>query len=160
MAGGNVTINGDIDGSGKPGITLSRASGTNTTFFYVLSGGNTLNALALQNCSLCVLIQRPSAKFTLPAATNTTFSNITISNLVITGVENEGITLNSRLGEMGTAPPNPGQVTGNTWDHILITGNTISGTTSGRLLGIDLLIGNTVGDVLQHTTIANNNIVM
>ena len=160
LVGGNVTINGDIDGSGKPGITLSRAPGTNTTFFTILSGGNTLNALALQNCALCILIQRPSAKFSLPPATNTTFSNITISNLVITGVENEGITLNSRLGEMGTAPPNPGLATGNIWDHILITGNTISSTSSGRLLGIDLVLGNTVGDVLQHTTIANNNLVM
>lgn len=160
LAGGNVTINGDIDGSGKPGITLSRAPGTNTTFFTILSGGNTLNALALQNCALCILIQRPSAKFSLPPATNTKFSNITISNMVITGVENEAITLNSRLGEQGTAPPNPGLPTNNTWDHILITGNTISSTSSGRVVGIDLLLGNTVGDVLQHTTIANNKIVM
>ncbi len=160
LTGGNVTINGDIDGSGKPGITFSRAPGTNTTYFTVLSGGNTLHALALQNCALCILIQRPSAKFKLPPATNTTFSNITISNLAITGVENEAITLNSRLGEQGTAPPNPGLVTNNTWDHILITGNTISATSSGRVLGIDLILGNTVGDVLQHTTIANNNLVM
>ncbi|HTS48874.1 MAG TPA: hypothetical protein VMH05_13075 [Bryobacteraceae bacterium] len=160
LTGGNVTINGDIDGSGKPGITLSRAPGTNTTFFTILSGGNTLNALALQNCALCILIQRPSAKFTLPPATNTTFSNITLSNLVITGVENEGITLNSRLGEQGTAPPNPGLLTDNTWDHILITGNTISATSSGHVVGIDLVLGNTVGDVLQHTTIANNNLVI
>ncbi len=160
LAGGNVTINGDIDGSGKPGITISSAPGTNTTYFFILSGGNTLNALALQNCGLCILIQRPSAKFTLPPATNTTFSNITISNMLITGVENEGITLNSRLGEQETAPPNPGLLTDNIWDHILITGNTISATSSGRVLGIDLILGDTVGDVLQHTTIANNNITM
>jgi hypothetical protein len=51
-------------------------------------------------------------------------------------------------------------VTGNTWDHILITGNTISSTAPGRILAIDLLIGGTVGDTLQHSTIANNHIVM
>ena len=80
--------------------------------------------------------------------------------MLITGVENEGITLNSRLGEQETAPPNPGLLTDNIWDHILITGNTISATSSGRVLGIDLILGDTVGDVLQHTTIANNNITM
>jgi uncharacterized protein (TIGR03437 family) len=160
LSGGNVTINGDIDGSGKPGITFASQPGINVTYFFIISGGNTLNALALQNCSICVVIQRPSSKFQLPAATNTMFSNITLSNLVLTGIENEGIALNPTLGEIGTAPPNPAPVTGNTWDHILITGNTISGAASARLLAIDLSIGSTVGDILQHTTIANNNIVL
>lgn len=160
LSGGNVTINGDIDGDGQPDITLTGQPNGLTIF--VISGGNTLNGLTLQTCAAggCIQIQRPSAKFALPAATNTTFSNITISNLVITGLQGEGIVLNPTLGESETAPPNPAPVTGNTWDHILITGNTISGAGSGRLLAIDLSIGSTVGDTLQHTTIANNNIVL
>jgi uncharacterized protein (TIGR03437 family) len=152
LSGGNVTLNGDIDGDGQPDITV-------TSTIFILSGGNTVNGLAFQNGAY-VGIQRPSAKFQLPAATGTTFANITISNLVMTNIQNEGIVLNPTLGEPGTAPQTPAVVTGNTWDHILITGNTISSTAPGRILAIDLLIGGTVGDTLQHTTIANNHIVM
>jgi hypothetical protein len=47
LSGGNVTINGDIDGSGKPGITFASQPGINVTYFFIISGGNTLNALAL-----------------------------------------------------------------------------------------------------------------
>ena len=49
--------------------------------------------------------------------------------------------------------------TGNTWDHMLITGNTITGNVSGPQLGIDVRAQHG-GDTLQHTTIANNNIVL
>lgn len=150
LTGGNVTINGDIDGDGKPDITLTSLSGATTLF--VLSGGNTIYGLALQNCVTCVEIQRPSAKFQLPPVTGTTFSNITISNLVMTNIQMTGI----QFSPDDTAPA---LVTGNTWDHILITGNTITGSASGPFLGIDLELG-VAGDTLQHTTIANNNIVL
>ncbi len=159
LTGGNVTINGDIDGDGKPDITLTSISGTATGFF-VISGGNTLNGLALQGCGICVSIQRPSAKFNLPAATGTTFSNITISNLVMTNIQNEAIVLSPVTGEPGLSDSSPAVATRNTWDHILITGNTISGNVSGPLLGIDLGLGTTIGDTLQHTTVANNNILL
>jgi hypothetical protein len=150
LTGGNVTINGDIDGDGKPDITLTSHSGATTIF--VLSGGNTLNGLALQNCGTCVQIQRPSAKYQLPPATGTTFSNITISNLVLSNIQTTGIAFSpdDTLSAL---------VTGNTWDHMLITGNTITGSASGPILGIDLGLSD-AGDTLQHTTIANNNIVL
>ncbi len=159
LTGGNVTINGDIDGDGKPDITLTSLSGTNTGFF-VLSGGNTLYGLALQNCGICVTIQRPSAKFNLPAATGTTFSNITISNLVMTNIQTEAIQFCPLCGESDAAPGDSALATQNTWDHLLITGNTITGNVSGPTLGIDLGLGGTIGDTLQHTTIANNNILL
>ena len=38
LSGGNVTINGDVDGDGQPDITLTSASGTAVGFF-VTSGG-------------------------------------------------------------------------------------------------------------------------
>src|ERR1035441_8403981 len=41
LSGGNVTINGDIDGDGQPDITLTSLSGT--TSIFVASGGNTIN---------------------------------------------------------------------------------------------------------------------
>jgi uncharacterized protein (TIGR03437 family) len=158
LNGGNVTINGDIDGDGQPDITLAGASGSPLTLF-ILSGGITLNGLALRNCALqCVLIQRPSAKFQLPPATGTTFSNITISNMTITDFTNAGIMLAPINGEPGLTSASPALATGNTWDHLLIVGNTISSTAPGQLVGISLGFGG--GDTLQHTTIANNNIVV
>ena len=150
LSGGNVTINGDIDGDGLPDITLTSQSGTGTGFF-VLSGGNTLYGLALQNCGICVLIKRPSA------ATGTTFSNITVSNMVMTNIQTGAIVLAPVIGEPAASVSAP--VTRNTWDHIQITGNTITGNASGPVLGIDLELS-AAGDTLQHTTIANNNIVL
>jgi uncharacterized protein (TIGR03437 family) len=151
LSGGNVTINGDIDGDGQPDITLTSLSGTATIF--IVSGGNTLYALALRNCGNCVDIEPPTAKFGLPVATGTTFSNITIGNLAMTNVQNIGIVFCPACAQAAGAPP-----TGNTWDHMLITGNTIAGSVSGPMFGIQLAL--TGGDTLQHTTIANNNLVL
>jgi hypothetical protein len=75
----------------------------------------------------------------------------------MTNVQNVGISVSPVNGEADTVPA---LVTGNTWDHILITGNTITGSVSGPQLGIDLELIGTVGDTLQHTIIANNNIVV
>lgn len=149
LTGGNVTINGDVDGDGQPDITLTSLAGMNAAFnpaFTVQSGGITLYGLALQNFTHGVVI----IQF---AATGTTFSNITISNLVMTNIQSEGILFCPICGKPFTSP------TRNTWDRLLITGNTITGSVSGPLLGIDLQF-DAVGDTLQHTTIANNNIVL
>lgn len=160
LNGGNVTINGDIDGDGQPDITLAGSSDSPLTLF-VLSGGITLNGFALRNCGLaCVQIQRPSAKFQLPPATGMAFSNITISNMTMTDFKNAGIMLAPINGEPGLTPTSPAVATGNTWDHLRIIGNTISSTASGQLVAISLGLGGTAGDTLQHTTIANNNIVV
>jgi uncharacterized protein (TIGR03437 family) len=86
-------------------------------------------------------------------ATGTTFSNITIGNLVMTNVQNIGIVFCPACAQAAGAPP-----TENTWDHMLITGNTITGSVSGPMFGIQLALAS--GDTLQHTTIANNNLVL
>src|ERR1035438_1833109 len=83
LTGGNVTINGDIDGDGKPDITISSVGRTN---IFVVSGGNTLYALALDGVG--VGIQPPA--YGQPGSTGATFSNITISNLVVTNQSNYG----------------------------------------------------------------------
>jgi len=158
LSGGNVTINGDIDGDGQPDITLVSNSGTAGIF--VLSGGNTINGLVLQSFGYGVVIQRPSGKFQMSPVTGATFSNITISNTTITGFKNIGILLAPVDGEPGLTPTSPAVATGNTWDHLRIIGNTISSTASGQLLAVSLQLGGTIGDTLQHTTIANNNIVV
>ena len=156
LAGGGVTINGDINGDGQPDITLTSQSGNLTV--WLISGGNTLNGLALQNCSVngCVIVRSPSASGGLgpgPAVTGKTFSNTAISNLTMTNLPTQGSGI--------TICPNCGPVaspTGNTWDHVLIIGNTITSNAAGPVVGI--AAGVSWGDTLQHTTIANNNIVL
>ena len=149
LSGGNVTINGDIDGDGQPDITLTSMSGTATIF--ISSGGNTLNGLAIESCQNCITIRGP-ASLGLPSAPGTTFSNITISNLVMTNVQQAAIFFCPNCGPTLTAP------TGNTWDHVLITGNTITGNASGPPQGIEVQVSG--GDTFQHTIIANNTIVL
>jgi len=151
LSGGNVTINGDIDGDGQPDITLTSLSGTSAGFF-VASGGNTLNGFAIQGCGNCVEVRRPSAALGLPDTTGTTFSSITISNMVMTSIQNAAILFSPNTGQPPTSP------TGNTWDRALITGNTITGSVSGPQFGIAMGVNS--GDTLQHATIANNSMVL
>lgn len=145
LTGGNVTINGDIDGDGKPDITLTTSQSGNTEGISVASGGNTLNGLALQNFTWGVWISAPGPG--QPGASGGTFSNITISNMVMTNIQNAGIYFS------------PADASG-TWDHLLIAGNTFSGSVSGPINAIDIELSSTAGDTLQHTTIANNNITI
>jgi len=151
LTGGNVTINGDINGDGQPDITLTTSSqSTGTMGVSIYSGGNTLYALALQNFWYGVWISPPRSATPVIGAT---FSNTTVSNLVLTGIQFTGI---------GVNPPSPSSAdTQSNWDHILITGNTISGNAAGPALGIDMALGSAAGgDTWQHTTIANNKIVL
>ena len=145
LSGGNVTINGDIDGDGQPDITLTTSqSGVGIA---IGSGGNTLYGLALRNFAYGVWISAPPPG--QPGATGGTLSNITISNLVLTDIQYLGIGVNP--------PGSPANQS--TLDHILITGNTISGNAVGPVTGIDLEVANT-GNTLQHITVANNNMTI
>jgi len=150
LTGGNVTINGDIDGDGQPDITLTSQSGSGVAI-YVLSGGNTVYGLALRNFRYGVWISPPFSGSGQPGATaGGTLSNITVSKLVLTDIQYLAI---------GVNPPSPVSAANqSTLDQILITGNTISGNVAGPVLGIDLELGSTTGATLQHITIANNNI--
>ena len=152
LSGGNVTINGDIDGDGQPDITLTSLAGMNAPFnpaITVWSGGITLYGLALQNFTVGVFIGSRQ-----PAVTGMTFSNITISKLVLTNIQNTGILLCPECGPASLS------AAGNVWDHLLITGNTITGAVSGPPLGIMFQTDSVPGDTLQHAIVANNNIVL
>ncbi|MBZ5726799.1 MAG: hypothetical protein LAP87_17605 [Acidobacteriia bacterium] len=157
LSGGNVTINGDIDGDGKPDITLTSLSGNLAV--NIISGGNTLNGLALQGCGTvgCVILRSPSVGGGLgqgPQVTGKTFANTTLSNLVLTDISAQG----TGIRICPNCAPNVTSPTGNTWDHVLITGNTITGNAAGPHNGIWVQL--LFGDTLQHITIANNNIVL
>ena len=157
LAGGNVTINGDLDGDGQPDIMLTSTSGNMT--IYVISAGNTVNGLALQNCGNagCVVLRNPSAAGGFapgPPATGKTLSNTTISNLVMTNMPMQG----SGIMICPNCGPPPASPTGNTWDNVLIVGNTVTGNSAGPVIGIGVQLA--WGDTLQHTTIASNNVVL
>src|ERR1035441_9357840 len=62
LTGGNVTINGDIDGDGKPDITLSTSQSDFTKGITIASGGNTVYALALQDFTYGVWISSPGPR--------------------------------------------------------------------------------------------------
>jgi uncharacterized protein (TIGR03437 family) len=151
LTGGNVTINGDIDGNGQPDITLTSMSGTGLTI-YIISGGNTIYGLSLQGCGgSCIATWSPRANLGLPQAIGKTFSNTTISNLTMTIAQGgKAIQFCPNCGQTLNSP------TRNTWDHVLITGNTITGAGPGPPLVNVALSGS---DTLQHTIIANNQIV-
>lgn len=88
LTGGNVTINGDIEGDGQPDITLTSTADTSATFtpgVAIESAGNTVYGLALQNFTYGVFIGSPQHP-----VTGTTFSNLTISNLVMTNIQSGG----------------------------------------------------------------------
>ena len=60
LNGGNVTINGDIDGDGQPDITLGGSSGSPLTL-YILSGGITRMPAS------CLLLSMANPSSHLPA---------------------------------------------------------------------------------------------
>jgi hypothetical protein len=53
LSGGNVTINGDIDGDGLPDITLTSQSGTGTGFFRLVRRQHPLRAGSPELWDLC-----------------------------------------------------------------------------------------------------------
>lgn len=152
LLGGNVIVNGDIDGDGKPDITLLNEVPANTspiTAFQISSSGNTLHALTLQGYARGVLFKPPSYRTTK----NTTFDGNVVSNLVMNGLRLEGINLGANFGELPPFPQ-PAVRTGNTWQNTVLVGNRIE--TQGS--GIFLTISGTASDRLEHTTIVNNTI--
>ncbi len=117
LTGGNVTINGDINGDGQPDITLTSLHGA-IVGVYVVSGGNTLHGLALQNFTYGVWISPPQPGSGPPANTGATFSNTTISNLVMTDIQQAGIGVNPAFALLRQLPEHLGPYP-DYWQHDL-----------------------------------------
>jgi hypothetical protein len=141
LLGGSVIINGDIDGDLTPDVTIANGR-TNYPYakaFTIQSSNNTLYALRLMGYYQAVLIK--------PTTTNTMYSSIHISNLVISDSET-GILL--AAGECCfTAQP-----THNNWEDIIILSNNIDVSS----YGIALHLNNTIGDHLGDVMVAGNNV--
>lgn len=141
LLGGSLIINGDIDGDSSPDITIANGR-TNYPYakaFTIQSSNNTLHALRLMGYYQAVLIK--------PTTTNTTYSGIHISNLVISD-SLTGILL--AAGECCLTA----QATHNNWEEIIILGNNIDVAS----YGIALHINNTIGDHLGDVMVAGNNV--
>lgn len=130
LLGGNVIINGDITGDGRPDITFDGA------FFAISSSGNTLHALTIQN-------NIKGVHFTPFSSQNTTFANNVVSNLQIRNIDGKGISLGPDRGEAG-----------NQWVNTLIIGNTIEASECGIVVEFHFSAGNRV----EKTQIINNTI--
>jgi len=142
LLGGNVIINGDITGDGRPDITID---GGPLGFcpFEISSSGNTIHALTIQNFRVGVL-------FNPGSFTNTTFANNVVSNLQMRDIDEVGIHLSPKTG--GTTEP--ASMAGNRWVNTLIMGNTIE---AGRG-GINFHLHCSAGNRIDKTQIINNTI--
>ena len=134
LCGGDITLNGDIDGDGTPDITLDGSSlATGIAFgLFADSDNNTITGLTLQNF-LDISIYTVSGSRTTAATGNRITNNTTVGGLIGIGVFS-GVTM-----------------AGTTADST-VSGNTISGTTYA---GIEIAIAYT-GSSIDGTQVTDN----
>ncbi len=158
LSGGGVLIDGDIDGDGRPDVTIKDTSpGGTTCGLTVLSSSNRLHALALQGFPCGIMLSTPF----VPGGPVP--SRITLAQNIVSGVEvtsrdvsgngyAEGIFLRPNYGHPEC--DRAGCDTHNTWTDTRFIGNHI---TSDRN-GIETFLTSTNGDVVERLTIASNDI--
>jgi hypothetical protein len=168
LLGGGVTIEGDIDGDGKPDVTLSKGAGFAATLgtscpasdgcgLSIGSSGNRLHALTLVGFGAGVDIEpwHPGDDSRPAPPTNRTLSDNVVSGLVMQGVKTFGVFIDSVFNKncgLYAGYPQP-CVTNDTWSNTTITGNTIEAGDSG----IAAKISN-AGDRVENTTVTDNTI--
>ncbi len=142
LQGGNVVLNGDIDGDGKPDVTLQNQVGTqNFSMGIVISSSEVVaHALALRDFYAGILIR--------PSGANQTYENIAVVNCLIVNPTSSagGIILHPGWPEVTKSR--------NRWVGTTIMGNTIDGQGSG----IDLMLHFSAGDRLEETIIVDNTV--
>jgi hypothetical protein len=148
LTGGSVSIDGDIDGGGKPDVTLRRGRGGGSGLA-VSSGGNALRALRLEGFAVGVSFTLVPVAGRLP--TGETFAGNTLSKLVIEGGRSgAGIF----FGPTGTCERRGRACeTRNRWRDLRIVDNTID---ARRGIAVHLLAS--VGDQLEGLTISGNTL--
>ncbi|MHB8643370.1 MAG: choice-of-anchor Q domain-containing protein [Gaiellaceae bacterium] len=170
LLGGGLTIEGDINGDGKPDVTLAASAGFSATLgtycpasggcgLSIGSSGNKLHALTLVGFGAGVDIEawHPGDDTRPTPPTHQTVSDNIISGLVMSGIQTFGVMIDSVYNKncglyAGYAQP---CVTDDTLANTTITGNTIeSGDT-----GIAAKISN-AGDRVENTTVTDNTIQM
>jgi hypothetical protein len=147
LTGGNVTVDGDIDGDGRADLTVRAGRGYSGPGLTIASGGNTLQSLRLEGFIAGVAVTLARVRGAFP--TGQTFAGNTLSRLVIKG-----------------GPPGPGIyfaptglcepracATRNRWLDLRILDNTIDARG-----GITVYLFASVGDRLEGVTITRNTI--
>lgn len=143
-----MTIDGDVNGDGKPDITLRDRQRPRGPGFTISSGGNTIRGLTLEGFFVAISSVLAGERGSVP--TGRTFAGNTVSRLTIRGVGN-GI----YFGPNGAACDRGGAcATQNVWRDLRIVGNTIDSRHGA--IGVNLIAS--VGDRLEGLTISGNTI--
>lgn len=144
LTGGSVFINGDIDGDGKPDVTLSNVRPHEPNAFAfglkISSSGNRLHALVLENFSIGVFFR--------PLSGDGRYADNEVSRVVFRGMHVAGIVQNSGVGAPGT------ELTNNHWLRTRLIGNTIESKGDG----IALFLYEAIGDVVEQLVVSDNAI--
>jgi hypothetical protein len=151
MTGGNLSIDGDVDGDGRPDITLQGGG----LGFNVVSSRNRLNALRLRGFTDGVLFTAATLDQALPSGR--TFTGNVVSGLVMTGVST-GIRISP------TGPP-PGHnecvrsacQTANRWTNMQLAGNTIAAR-GGANPGVDVRLEGVARNTVSGLSVEGNAI--
>ena len=158
LTGGGVTVEGDINGDGKPDVTLRPGSeSVGKTGFKISSSGNRLHALTLEGFVQGVLLQPDGNDKSVPS--HRTFADNVVSDLVIRGFGN-GIALDSFQSPECNAFNRSPCPTYNRWTNTAFTGNTIDAGGFAFLIDPNASIGDRVegltvtGNTIRHDTSA------
>lgn len=139
LAGGNVIINGDVDGDGKSDVTIQ--GGVWPAALSIDSSGNTLYGLKIRGNSTSGVLLNPAS------TAKSTYSNNNIDGLFIQGAMNSGIDLQTAHGQ-----------TGESWINTAIINNIINVSSNPSGDGIDVRTGFSSGAYVGGTTIMGNTI--
>lgn len=157
LSGGGVSIDGDINGDGRPDVTLvAGPDGASSFGFDVVSSDNRLQGLALQGFVNGVVVTGAPYGGALP--TGRAFAGNVVSGLVVTGASS-GI----RIQPTGPDPGHPECVvsacqTHNRWTDTQLVDNTIETSGRGGIGAIDVALQEVAGDAVQGLTVDGNTI--
>lgn len=156
LRGGGVFIDGDIDGDGRPDVTLVNRAATGTTWAWglnVASSGNRLHALALQGFQAGVVFtaMRSGARESL--LKDQTFAQNAVTGLVLSDISDRGIWIAPAFSNASCE--RDACRTDNAWLDTRIVGNTIEAPRATDA-GLEAVAGN----VVRRLTIAGNDILM
>ncbi|MHB8643136.1 MAG: proprotein convertase P-domain-containing protein [Gaiellaceae bacterium] len=159
LLAGGVLIDGDVNGDGRPDITLSgqqivHDSRCGLCALSVISSGNHLHALALEHFSVGVHfapVDPDAATPTLPSGQ--TYAGNTVSGVAMTDITADGISFFPNAG-LSQCTQTTACQTHNEWRDTRLVGNTIASTRNG----IEAQLIGSVGDAVNGITVAGNDI--